>query len=213
MRRTSFSRLVPRGLTLIELVVVMGIFSIAMGLVAFLFSSTVRYMRVSDERVDTKESRIKLATVLNDAIMSSHQDGNTLFYQGPSPSSGSLVVSFISTRDTLGQAGWDPLLQCPIYRGYRIFYVDETTKELKVATVTIAETTTPQSLAKADILTKIQPTTDRVLARSVVAFRLVSTVDATPLATWSNLAILQLTQETSRGTPIVTEVPFRLALY
>lgn len=157
-----------------------------------------------------KESGLKLTETLRRAVSRSCPSGNTAFYWNSPSDKDSLVLSLLTSFDEDGNPGWDTKEQKPIFCAYLIFYHDPAEKALKTLRFGIDATTVAIPLKPAEVRAKIASLESRTLATSVEAFQLLSLEDEVPLSFWTNPARLRITQLSSRGSPITTELPFRL---
>jgi hypothetical protein len=192
---------------LLEALLVTVLFFLALSLIGTLFVYASRFTRSGGERTEIAESRLIAADTLRRAMAGSYQSGNTAFYQ--TPGSDDLVLSLISHLDSTGENGWDQAQQKPVFSGYLIFYLDSTTRQLKIWREEMPPSSTAVPLPEATLRTLIAGGPGRVLVPEVTTFQLFAPQDGQVLAAWSNPIGLRLIQRTSRGTPVATEIPFK----
>ena len=198
-----------QGSSLLEAILVTAMFFAALGLISTLFAYGSRFARAGTERSDLGGTRLNVATRLRKAMAGSYQSGNTVFYQTTLPDQNDLAISLISTLDSEGKPGWDAGQQKPLFRGYLVFYRDSGNNTLRTFRVDIAPTSVAVPLTEAEVRSRIGVVPSQSLATLVSTFQLFSPTDSSVLSTWANPLGLRLVQQTSRGTPVTTEIPFK----
>lgn len=194
------------GMTLPEILVVSFLLTLAMAMMAMLFSSATRITRAAEGRSDQSSDRLKVASRLRQAMLNSYQSGNTVFYRGGDPDD--LVLSVISTYDSHGKRDWNAATQSAVFHGYEIFYREPSDDSLRWCRVDIPESKVAEPLSESAILAALS-SQDRTLLDSIVTFQLCSLVDGAVLDGWANPLGLRLVQQTPRATKMVTEIPFK----
>lgn len=192
-------------MTLSEILVVSFLLTLAMALMAMLFSSAARMTRAAEGRADQSSARVKVASRLRQAMLNSYQSGNTAFYRAGDPDD--LVLSVISASDSSGKRDWNAATQSAVFHGYEIFYREPSDDSLRWCRVDIPESKVAAPLSESAILAALS-SQDRTLLGSTETFQLYSLVDGTVLDGWANPLGLRLVQQTPRATKIVTEIPF-----
>lgn len=200
-----------KGISLIELVVVVGMFFTALGLVAYLFSQTNFINKVAQERNQIDGNRVTLLSALRRHLADSQASGNTGFYLNGNPDS--LVLSIISARTEYGKKCWDEAKQRPEFQGYQVFYRDASTKTIKAHRIAKAHpSTVAEPLSKTDLTTALQGKPGTIVAQAVSTFQLCSSQDFK----WSSIICspiaLKWAQDTDQGASLLTQFSFAITL-
>ncbi len=202
----SKSRRLESGMSLPEVIVVSLLFLIAMSMIAALFASASRSTRSGEARTDLTSKRAEIASKLRQAMMSSYQSGNSVFYR--SPGQEDLVLTLISSKKSDGSRDWKASSQRPVFHGYEVFYREQTDDSLRWLRIERPATEVAEPLSESEVRARLSPA-DLKLAGSVTAFRLYSPYDGSVRQSWANPLGLRIVQETDKKTPVTTELAFK----
>lgn len=204
-------RPLAKGISLIELVVVVGMFFTALGLVAYLFSRTSFINKVAQERNKIDGNRVTLLSSIRRHLADSQASGNTGFYLNDDPDS--LVLSIISARTEDGEKRWDEAKQRPEFQAYQIFYRDASTKTIKAHRIAKAHpSTVAEPLAKTDLITALQGSPGTVVAQAVRTFQLCSSQEFKWSSAICSPIALKWAQDSGQDASLLTQFSFAIAL-
>ena len=208
----TFKPRLSRGMTLIEAVIVVALFSLTMGMVTLLFSYSSRLTKRSEKRVSLQELQIKVSENLRRAMAGSARTGNTFFYWTGSSPEGDLVASFITAEDVDGNRAWSEFEQSATYQGYKIFYRDQTDQSLKYYYHPIAATTevaVPLTEAEIRALLSSATVSGRVLSENMRKFVLFDPFDGSIINEETNPMGLRWRTVTENQCPVITEFTYK----
>lgn len=202
----NLRRSARRGLSLLELLFVAFLFLLAMGMITTLFIYGSRAINSSTARTDQSMRRVEVSARLRQAMLSSYQSGNTVFYRNDN--SDDLVMSLISSRATDGHRDWSAVNQRPVFHAYEVFYREPTDQSLRWHRYQQPPFEIARPLDPSSIVPLISSPNLKLLD-SVTSFQLYAVADGTVRDGWANPLGVRLTQVTQRSTPIVTEISFK----
>ena len=195
-----------QGSSLAETLIACLLFLLALALISTLFGYAVRMTRAGEGRADQTSTRMTVAGRLRRAMLNSYQSGNSAFYRNGELDS--LVICLISSRTGDGRQDWDEESQKPVFHGYEIFYREASDNTLRWCRVDIAESRISQPLEQSQVLAALS-LQDLELSKDVTNFQLFSLQDGSVREHWANPLGIRLVLSSKRGTPIVTEIPFK----
>ena len=125
-----------RGVTLIEALVVLGMFGLILTVIATLLYYTMRWRESVDGRQSALQDLSFFTHRLKRQLKESTFRGVSVTYPSGDPAVGDLLIGFPSARDANGDRQADPVTAEPIYQEHLIYFRDG--EELKKSRVPIA---------------------------------------------------------------------------
>lgn len=200
-----------KGISLMELVVVVGMFFAALGLVAYLFSQTSFINKVAQERNQIDGNRVTLLSSIRRHLADSEASGNTGFYLNDDPDS--LVLSIISARTKDGKKRWNEAKQRPEFQAYQVFYRDASTKTIKAHRIAKAHpSTVAEPLGKTDLITALQGQPGTIVAQVVHTFQLCSSQDFKWSSAICSPIVLKWEQDSDQGASLLTQFSYSITI-
>lgn len=193
-----------RGYSLIEIMVSMALISIALAMTGALFHFGVKMNRTAEERNALQGDRLKLSRKLQRTLGNSYRSGNTAFYMTVPGGQDDLALSIIVPDS------WDDDNQQMLFGSYDVYYRQASDDTLRYLQIPITPTEVANPLSETDLRAAITATPGVVILESVSLLQLFTPPDGAADELMGNPIGLRLTQQTTRGTPLTTELTFKL---
>lgn len=193
-----------RGLTLIEVVVVVSLFFVVGALVSQLFTFGAQMTTRGEERNSLQKNRIEASNRLHKSLTNSYRSGNTAFYVVPTGPRNDLVLSLIKPDS------WDEEQQRVSFSSYDVYYRMDTDNTLRFLEVPITTTDVAAPLSETEVRDAITSDPGVIVMKQLESFQLIRPADGQLLESLSNPVGLRLVQSTARGAPLVSEMTVKL---
>jgi prepilin-type N-terminal cleavage/methylation domain-containing protein len=195
-----------RGFSLIETLVTMAVLTVALVLVGTLFQYGVRISTSAEGRNALQGERLKVARQIRRALADSYRSGNTAFYMANPGPQEDLVISIIA------QDSWDPMNQEALFGGYHIYYREASDDTLRYLQHTITPDPVAAPLTEAEVRSVIGANPGVAILRALSVFQLYLPSDGSTGDVLTNPLGLRMTQQTTRDTPLTTEMTYKFVV-
>lgn len=111
-----------RGTTLVEALVVLGIFSLIMGILGTLIYYSMRWRDVTSGKQGAIQDLAFFSQRLKRQLRQTTFYGVSAHYPSGTPATGDLILGFPQARDNTGRSQQDPGTGDPLFQSYLVYY-------------------------------------------------------------------------------------------
>ena len=199
------------GFTLMEALVTLGIFFLALGFIGSFFTLGLQWHRSQSSHQDTQRELVMQGAQLERILSRGAASSLTLTYPSGNPANGDLRISAALPLNAQGVVQRAPGGE-PIYTTYYIYHHDTTNHELRLSqqAVAVPSSTPPPALTPAEIVVALGLDPGRKLISNLQLFQVLDLTDRSQIIIPTRAFLLKFAaQQASSPAPMELTIPLR----